>query len=275
MTAFKRILLATDLEPPSDRAMERAVNLALQFGADLTVLYAIREPADAGPLDHLPPHHVEAEIRRHLATIPGARDLAPMAAAVKGPVDKAMADYARQWKADLMIAGGAEKGEGLLDIIAVTTVEKISVASPLPLLAVRSKAFGPYTSALVPVDFSPLSRPALDAALALVPMGTISILHAFDAPTGGTATGGDLPAADFADEFASLLDGISPGERLIDTHARLGTPLQEIGRAAQASPTDLIVMGSSGRSGLGRALIGSVAHEILESIPCDVMIVRV
>ena len=111
MTAIKRILLATDLEPRSDRAMERAVRLAHQFGADLTALYAIRTGADRGLLDNLPPHHIEAEMRRHLDAVPGARELAPMVVAAKGPVEQAMALYASLWKADLMVAGRPRRGD--------------------------------------------------------------------------------------------------------------------------------------------------------------------
>lgn len=273
MNAIKRILLATDLEPHSDRAMERAVMLAHQFEADLTALYAIRNGAERGILDNLPPHHIEAEMRRHLETVPGARELAPMVVAAKGPVEQAMALYAELWKADLMIAGRAEPANGLFSL---TTVEKISVASPRPLLAVTAKPFGRYTGVLVPVDFSPLSGPALHAALTMVPtVGAIDLLHVHDIPSALTSADITVSEKEFAEDFAPLLEGIRAGDRLIATGVRLGSPIEEIVRAAHDSPqTQLIVMGSSGRSGLGRALIGSVAHKVLERMPCDVLIVR-
>lgn len=272
MNAIKHILLATDLEPHSDRAMERAVMLAGQLGADLTALYAIRTGAERGILDNLPPHHIEAEMLRHLGSVPGARELALMTVAAKGPVEEAMAHYAELWKADLMVAGRAQPSDGLL---SVTTVEKISVASPRPLLAVTAKPFGPYAGVLVPVDFSPLSHPALRAALVMIPtVGAIDLLHVHDVPSALTSADVAVSTEDFADGFAPLLRGIQAGDRLITTGVRLGAPIAEIVRAAQeSSQTQLIVMGSSGRSGLGRALIGSVAHEVLERAPCDVLIV--
>lgn len=273
MNAVRRILLATDLEPHSDRAMERAVMLARQFDADLTALYAIRTGPDRGVLDSLPPHHIEAEIRRHIETVPGAKDLAPMVVAAKGPVDQAMARYAALWKADLMVAGRPEPAEGLL---SVTTVERISVASPLPLLAVTAKPFGPYAGVLVPVDFSPLSRRALDAAQVMIPeVGAIDLLHVHDAPYAQTSLDVEVSADDFAADFAPLLEGIDRQARLITTSVRLGTPVEGIIQAAQASrQTHLVVMGSTARTGLGRAFIGSVAHGVLERMPCDVLIVQ-
>lgn len=272
MTAIKRILLATDLEPRSDRAMERAVHLARQFDADLTALYAIRTGAERGMLDNLPPHHIEVEMRRHLETVPGARELAPMVVAAKGPLDQAMALYAQLWKADLMVVGRTEPESGLLSVGAV---ERISVASPVPLLAVTAKPFGPYVCALVPVDFSDLSRPALDSALALVPAGAIELFHAYDAPLSRAELDLALSVEDFATDFAPLLVGIPADGRLIVTSVRMGAPVSSILDAARRPGiTDLIVMGSAGRSGLGRALVGSVAHQVLERAPCDVLVVR-
>lgn len=271
MTAIKRILLATDLEPSSDRAMERAVRLAHELGADLTALYAIRTGADRGLLDNLPPHHIEAEMRRHLETIPGAKELAPMVVAAKGPVDKAMALYATLWKADLMVAGRTEPGDGLL---STSTVERISVAGPTALLMVTAKPFASYCCALVPVDFSPLSRPALDATFDLVPTGVVEVLHVYDAPLSRTGLDVSVSPDDFAGEFTTLLNGLPTAGHLVTTSVRLGTPMASILKAAECGPTDLIVMGSAGRTGLGRALVGSVAHEVLERAPCDVLIVR-
>lgn len=271
MTGIKRILLATDLEPRSDRAMERAVRLAWQFGADLTALYAIRTGSEQGLLDNLPPHHIEAEMRRHLEAVPGAKDLAPMVVAAKGPVEQAMARYAELWKADLMVAGRTEPADGLF---SVTTVERISVASPLPLLAVTTKPFTPYCCALVPVDFSGLSRPALEAALSMVPSGMVEMLHVYDAPRCRTGAEPAVSPEDFAGDFAPLLAGVAVAGRLVTTSVRMGMAIDAIIEAARTGLTDLIVMGSEGRSGLGRALMGSVAHEVLERAPCDVLIVR-
>lgn len=273
MNTVRRILLATDLEPHSDRAMERAVLLARQFDADLTALYAIRTGPDRGLLDSLPPHHIEAEIRRHMETIPGAKDVAPMVVTAKGPVEQAMTRYAALWKPDLMVAGRPKPADGFL---SVTTVEKISVASPLPLLAVTAKPFGPYAGALVPVDFSPLSRCALDAAQTMIPaIGAIDLLHVHDCPLARSSLEVEAAAEDFAADFAPLLAGIDRQARLITTSVRLGSPIEGIIQAAQASgQPQLVVMGSAGRVGLGRALIGSVAHGVLERMPCDVLIVQ-
>ncbi|MBT8446533.1 MAG: universal stress protein [Gammaproteobacteria bacterium] len=53
-----------------------------------------------------------------------------------------------------------------------------------------------------------------------------------------------------------------------------GHPAEEICRFATENNIDLIVMGSHGRSGIGRVLLGSVSHAVANQAPCPVTIVR-
>ena len=53
-----------------------------------------------------------------------------------------------------------------------------------------------------------------------------------------------------------------------------GDPATEIVRAAQEWPADIIVMGSHGREGISRALLGSVAESVVRHAPCPVLVVR-
>ncbi|MBU6423181.1 MAG: universal stress protein, partial [Chloroflexi bacterium] len=61
-------------------------------------------------------------------------------------------------------------------------------------------------------------------------------------------------------------------------HARdesaVGDPAREIVNAAGRAESDVIVMGSRGRTGLERLLLGSVARNVLTHAPCSVLVVR-
>lgn len=54
----------------------------------------------------------------------------------------------------------------------------------------------------------------------------------------------------------------------------LGSPADEIVKAAEEWPADLIIIGSHGRGGLQRALLGSVAEAVMRHAPCPVLVVR-
>ncbi len=71
--------------------------------------------------------------------------------------------------------------------------------------------------------------------------------------------------------------------RVVETHAagvaargllRGGEPAPEVVRAAEEEQVDLIVMGTHGRSGLGRLLLGSVADRVVRTASCPVVTVR-
>ncbi|HEY7540825.1 MAG TPA: universal stress protein [Methylomirabilota bacterium] len=56
--------------------------------------------------------------------------------------------------------------------------------------------------------------------------------------------------------------------------AQAGVPFEEIVRVAEGEHVDMIVMGTHGRSGLNRALLGSVAERVIRLAPCPVLTVR-
>ncbi len=65
-----------------------------------------------------------------------------------------------------------------------------------------------------------------------------------------------------------------PGVR-IEYRLAEGDPAAEIVRAAAETGCDLIVMGTHGRAGLGRLLLGSVAEQVLRRAPCPVMTMKI
>ena len=141
-----------------------------------------------------------------------------------------------------------------------------------------------FRSILVPTDFSPQATAALEAATDLTRRfeSKLTLLHVYGAPglimpEGFVASG---PA-----ELRSLLDAIdkslkalrvsaeAPG-RTVETQALQGTPAHDICEFARAHGHDLIVMGTHGRTGLSRFLLGSVAERVVREAPCPVLVVR-
>ena len=55
---------------------------------------------------------------------------------------------------------------------------------------------------------------------------------------------------------------------------QMGAPYEEIVRTAEEEHADMIVMGTHGRSGLNRALLGSVAERVIRLAPCPVLTMR-
>ena len=67
---------------------------------------------------------------------------------------------------------------------------------------------------------------------------------------------------------------IDLGVKEVSTVVTTGVPWEQIVSAASDAAFDLIVLGTHGRSGLGRFLLGSVAEKVMRHAPCSVLVAR-
>lgn len=120
---------------------------------------------------------------------------------------------------------------------------------------------------LYPTDFSSFSNHAYFHAIALAENLGASLLIAY------VATPEQSSQRDF---WRGQLEQIRPGNPSITTnHIFLeGDPATEIVRFANESAIDLIVMGTHGRTGVDRLLMGSVAEQVMRGARCSVMCVK-
>ncbi len=137
---------------------------------------------------------------------------------------------------------------------------------------------------LVPVDFLDTSTKALDYALELAEKvgAEVTALHAYVIPVVGFPDGALIATAEMASRILdasqkALQELIEPRKaRGVKIHALLH---QDEARTAvlkvcKEVGADLIVMGTHGRSGLPRALLGSVAEGVLRRADVPVLILR-
>ena len=136
---------------------------------------------------------------------------------------------------------------------------------------------------LVPFDGSPFSRRAFDHAVALGRWYKASIallhVHAGGPPAAGpegAAWDAPLTPAEHKRITAWLADTGQPARAAglgLEVHVVQGTPKQEILRAVSEHHPDLLVMGTHGRSGFDRLVLGSITESVLRRAPCPVLTV--
>lgn len=137
---------------------------------------------------------------------------------------------------------------------------------------------------LVPTDFSPgASAAAIVAAhLARALGASIDVLTVVDTSPLADAYGdasfrAERIAAIHAkakEDGATFADRHCTGVRQVRVHVRDGDTFLEILRAAEEIGSDVIVMGTHGRTGIAHLLIGSVAEKVMRKSPVPVMTVR-
>ncbi|RQG94670.1 universal stress protein [Natrarchaeobius chitinivorans] len=131
---------------------------------------------------------------------------------------------------------------------------------------------------LVPMDDSDAAFAALEHALSTFPGAEVTVVHAVDdleAGYGGGSTTDDPTAADDAepDFFADVRAVADERARSVEMAIVEGTPAPAILEHATAADVDGIVMGSEGRSGVSRVLLGSVAEAVARRSTVPVTIV--
>jgi nucleotide-binding universal stress UspA family protein len=131
---------------------------------------------------------------------------------------------------------------------------------------------------LHPTDFSPSSEYAFRFARALArdQVARLIVLHIGPKPLSALGAVPPLPEEYGRAELEKMLRKIQAPELKdrFETRLAFGEPVSEILNAAHSSRADLIVVGTHGRTGLGRLLMGSVAEQLLRQAPCPVVTVR-
>jgi nucleotide-binding universal stress UspA family protein len=136
----------------------------------------------------------------------------------------------------------------------------------------------PIRKILHATDFSEHSESAFRLACALArdyaaPLVLLHVHSPF------VAYGDGLVAAlppDYTERLREDLRGLDPHDPRVVIERRLieGDPAAEVLRVARESGCDLIVLGTHGRTGLGRLLMGSVAEAVVRKAPCPVLTVK-
>jgi nucleotide-binding universal stress UspA family protein len=134
----------------------------------------------------------------------------------------------------------------------------------------------PFRRILVPIDFTDVSASALDWAIELAASvgASVTVMHAYSIPVVGFPDGALIPSQEMATGLgdaarsgleAAVTERRRPGGVPLQAVLREGDAWEEIQRLADEIDADAIVVGTHGRHGLARALLGSVAEHVMRT----------
>jgi nucleotide-binding universal stress UspA family protein len=296
MDKFRRLFVAIDFSPNSDEALRQAHDRALSTGAQLAVCHIVTNELRSNLLfpdiSRITALKFPLEMKQ-IAEAAAAR-VAEITGRTEGEFELIVDDgtpqalilnRAEEWLADLIIVGSHGQTSAA-DALLGSVTDSVIRHAHCPVLIVRP---GKRTGRIVAgTDFSDPVLPALRAAgdEAERTGAELTVVHSLDmvwslAAYPALAFGGapfnisaeqikelELVATQRLEESLKQLN--VSGDTLVTT-GPAGRALIDIASERKA---DLIVVGTIGRTGLRRALLGSVAETVAKGAPCSVLIIR-
>ncbi|MBI2462212.1 MAG: universal stress protein [Candidatus Rokubacteria bacterium] len=278
-----RILVPLDGSALAEAIVAIIEPLAREHGAELFLLSAVPPGVTAAPQ----PPHAEALLVKgaetYLARLADglrARGIAGVRATVRrAEPAQAISESAREHGADL-IAMATHGRSGLGRLVVGSVAERVVREARVPVLLVRGEPRWDPARArkvLVPLDGSERSAAVLPVVERLAgPLDfQIVLLHVLEPiqPSAAAEIAPQLEAVErrrrtqaeeYLRDLATALEakGIRAGLAV-----RAGSPTDAIRRHAQEEGFGLVAMATHGRTGLGRLLFGSIAEDVLRTVP--------
>lgn len=275
---MRKLLCATDLLPKSELAIDRAALLAEELGAKLSLLHVVSPFAPQLVLERTLETAIERMESRARRPLWRGRSL-PRADVLVGNPRRVIVSAAAHEEPDLLLIGPHGKhGDSARDTIA----EKVVSARKCPVLVVQQKAQTRYRKVLLALDLTAESGAALRAAerLGLTNAVEARVVHAYAAArndllqsaSAAIASHGEVSRLAASAAMHEFLARESAKPDRYEIFVTEGRPAPTIVRAVEAYQPDLLVMGTRGHGRIGRAILGSVANQLLKAARCDVLI---
>ncbi len=282
----KRILVATDGSEYSEGAIREAINIAKTCGSQLYAMSVIEINPEFIALAPILMEQLEERMKEHLE---GVRSRA-----VKENVDceiiirrgeepyKLIIEEADKKQAGLIVIGRRGR-TGLMRVLMGSVTAKVIGHFKGRILVVPRAASLEWKNILVATDGSKYSDAAIDEAINYAKSygGTLKIVHVINVMAYfQEQTPALVPSLveELTNQVKSNLDSIkNKAEQAgvnTETSIEEGTPYKVIVNLAKELNTDIIVMGSHGRTGIQRLLMGSVTERVIGHTGCAVLVVK-
>jgi len=281
MKLLEKILVATDFGKASKDALQMASVLAKEFHSEIILIHVIpeikgfqiaRSKIRKKVTDKL--NHIEMDLKR--------KGIVSVESIVRfGIPFERIIEYSDELEVNVIVVGS---GKGEKKFPLGTTAERVMVYADKPVLAVKPGSRPLIRKIFCPVDFSEASKRALINAIHLSRTfeAHLIVLTVFEPLLssffGIGTTPGESKEKVLVKRQQQQFDRFLRGFNLENLHWKKtilrGKPHQEILDAIRKTKSDLLVMGSTGKTGLTRMMMGSTTEKVVREIPCSVVTLK-
>ena len=279
--SLKRLLVPLDGSDLAENSLPVAQTLSVSFGAEVTLLTVDNDgstaPRSVTPFASGPGFSLNGDHAMYLQHIAGQLNMGnvPTQSFVcEGPVAEAIGSTARNGQ-DLIVMSSNGRS-GLKRVMIGSVASKVVQTSSKPILLLRpndgwrSRSTG-FKRLLVALDGSEYSERVLPYVRLLAREFSSSVTL-LTVPFGA-------PSETYQNQIQHYLEGVADELRgdgiQVDTLVAGSGPARTIVNVSKDEMIDLIMLATQGRGGFDRLMLGSVAHRVMENMPCPLFLVPI
>lgn len=282
MGIYKNILVAFDGAKSSENALKQMLKVAKREDSVVTAVTVLRkidcEPVRSNGTDDDPVALACTMLGNSVKVVLEEDGSEVYAILEEGVIHETIIDVAKSRDCDLIIMG-RRCLTGIERAFAGSFTARVIRHSPIDVLVVPKDATLGWKNILLATDGSDCSETAAAQALEIAKTHGRELKVAFVVDTMGDIFV-DAPgmADNMMDKAKDAFNSIEGKAKIIDVNVETfmveGEPHKEIVNLANHLKSDVICMGSHGRTGLSRWIMGSVTEKVLESAKCSVLVVK-
>jgi nucleotide-binding universal stress UspA family protein len=287
------VLIGTSLQDESDQVVRSGLAAARAAGGRVYLVHvALAEPLPVGFEGGLGPGFIEEQIaqaeerlRQQIERL-GIHKTELAGAVVRtGAPHRVLIEAAQTVGADLIVVGATGSGPFAAELLG-STADRVLRKASCPVLVVRGELKLPLRRVLAPVDLSPLSADAFHCGLDLLgqlakgqetevqAVYALSFLDLLAMRQEGEEISGEQLERSAGDELRRfVLENRGEAPLPLKTAVLPGEARFEILHELSERPADLVMLGTQGRGGLDRLVLGSVAATVARKAPCSVLLI--
>ncbi len=267
---LERVLLATDRSEFSEGAVREAINFATKCSSRLTVTSVLETNPEYETIGSKFFEKEENEARNYLESVKtraSSKDILCDVVMLESDAPaRAIVDFASQKNADMIIVGRRGR-KGLAKLLIGEVSSKIIGHAYCKVLVVPRAAVIEYRTILVATDGSTHGSAAVTEALAIAKrcgshLIVLSAVHDGNGHEAAESLSGK--AVELAKKEGVSAESLTP----------IGRSADVIVETAGGRGVDLIVMGTYGKTGVKKLLMGSTTEKVIRSAGCAVLVVK-
>ncbi len=277
MEQLDKILVPIDIKNDSKEQLETVIKMANGYNSEVIVTYVLSDEVEGDDLQGMLLKDVNKQLDEIIELLKSENVIVQDPVITQGKLIDGILKTAIKEEANLIIAGSGSRYIHEKHKLG-STVERLIRHSTVPVWVVKNEDSTELTNIICPVDFSDPSRTALRNAISLArdfdahlrimgviePLLYVSLRIKVDLDEENARRFTQLKSE--MDAFLKEFDLVGVK---YEVDLRQGEIAGEILKAIKTYNHDLLIMGTTGRTGLSKVLIGSVAEEVTRNLPCS------